>query len=105
VPFLHVAVKPYAPAVQDSEIPWTWRQRVRDPRFPALLCLVLAGALLASAVFGFDTVGLVLVVFVGGLIAVFALPRWRDPSHGPRAGATVLMAAALLVGLGAWFLK
>ena len=88
-----------------DEQPWTWKQRIRDPRFPAVLGLMLAAGFLGSAMFGFDTAGLVVVLVVGVVLDLLALPRWRDPNHSARAGAAVLLAGAALVGAAAWIVQ
>ena len=84
----HYARMPEEPA------PWTWRQRLRDPRYPAFLAVGLGGSLLGAAGFGFAWPPTVLVVAVTAAIGLRALPRWRDTKHGPRAGAAVLYVGA-----------
>ena len=82
---------------EPSEARWTYRQRARDPRFPAVVLLMAAGASLGAAVFGYDLGAVVSALVVGSGVALLALPPWRDPRHGPAAGAAVLCVGALLV--------
>jgi hypothetical protein len=80
--------------------PWGWRQRIVDPRFPAMVCLGAGGGVLGSAVFGDNggsaVVGIGLVSLVCAAVALAVLPRWRNPQHGPVAGAAVVYAGAVI---------
>jgi hypothetical protein len=77
---------------------WTWRDRVRDPRFYGVLALALGVAIgLAVAVRGSVDLrisGALVVVLVAGLAGAMALPRWRDESHSAKAGASMLPCGA-----------
>lgn len=83
----------------DESADWTWRQRMRDPRFPAVLALGVAGALLGAAVFGFSWPPILLCVGAAGAAGLVILPQWRDPKRGPRAGAGVLYAGATVTAV------
>lgn len=84
---------------------WTWRERAHDPRFFGFLALLLASAVLASAVFGLDTGAALFTVTFGVVVVLFALPPWRDPKHGPAAGAAVLCGGAALMLALAWVVR
>ena len=84
---------------------WTYRQRICDPRFAAFVLLIAAGALLGAAVFGYDLGAVAFALVLGVGIVLLALPPWRDPKHGPAAGAGVLCGGALLVLVLAWLLR
>lgn len=90
---------------ESSDERWTWRERLQDPRFFGLLALLLASAVLASAVFGFDAGAVILTVTVGGVVGFFALSPWQDPKHGPGAGGAVLGGGAVLLLALAWFVR
>lgn len=90
---------------ESSDERWTWRERVQDPRFLGLLVLLMASAVLASAVFGFDVGAAVFTITLGGVVGLFTLPPWRDPKHGPGAGGAVLGGGAVLLLALAWFVR
>jgi hypothetical protein len=79
---------------------WGWRQRIVDPRFPAMVCLGVGGGVLGGAVYGDSgmsaVLGVAMVTLLCAAIALAVLPRWRDPKHGPVAGAAVLYAGAVI---------
>lgn len=85
--------------MDEEPAPWTWRQRMRDPRYPAFLAVGFGGSLLGAAIFGFSWPPLVLCLTVMAAMGLCALPRWRDTKHGPRAGAGVLWAGAAVAVL------
>lgn len=93
-----VAVAAYGASMPEpTDTRWSWRERVRDPRFLGILALLLASAVLASAVLGFDAGAATFAITVGASAALFALPRWRDPKHRPAAGAAILCGGAALM--------
>jgi hypothetical protein len=79
---------------------WGWRQRIVDPRFPAMVALGVCSGVLGTAVFGGGTgsavLGVALITAVSALAGLAVLPPWRDPKHGPVAGAAVLYAGAAI---------
>lgn len=84
---------------------WTWRERIRDPRFFGFAALLLASALLASAVFGFDAGAAVFTITLGVVVVLFTLPPWQDPKHRPAAGGAVLGGGAVLLLALAWLMR
>jgi len=83
----------------EEAAPWTWRQRLRDPRYPAFFAVGFSGSLLGAAIFGFAWPPTVLAIAVMAALGLRVLPRWRDTKHGPRAGAVVLYVGAASVVL------
>jgi hypothetical protein len=70
-----------------------------------MVCLGVGGGVLGSAVYGDRggsvVLGVAVVTLVCAAIALAVLPRWRDPKHGPGAGAAILYAgAAITLGAG-----
>jgi len=90
---------------------WGWRQRLRDPRTPALLfggaCAGAGVAILRRDRLRLDVPGVVFALLVVAGILLAALPPWRGSRHGPRVGAVTaslsgltLLAVALVLAFG-----
>jgi hypothetical protein len=60
---------------------WTWRQRLRDPRFTGLLVAGAGGCSLAAVTIGFDLAAAIFALAVLALLGLLALPQWRDEAH------------------------
>ncbi|MDX6246389.1 MAG: hypothetical protein QOE76_4112 [Frankiales bacterium] len=69
-----------------------------DSRHVSMTVSGAAALGLGPAIDGARVVVTVLLTVLGaalvGAIGYYSLPVWRDPSHGPLAGAAILLAAA-----------
>ena len=57
--------------------------------------------MLGAAIFGFSWQPRIFCLVLVAAIGLKALPRWRDPKHGPRMGAAVLYTGAAVFLIGA----
>jgi hypothetical protein len=68
-----------------------------------VLTLAVAGAV-PVAFSAFDWGALAFVLIMAATVGLSRLPRWRDPKHGPIAGAMVLCAGAAAISLSAYLI-
>jgi hypothetical protein len=83
-----------------DEQPWGWRDRAKDPRLAGMgvlcLCVAVAVSLFEHGSVTAKVLVSAFVVAVGLVCGLVALPRWRDPSHGPALGGLVLAGGGVL---------
>lgn len=80
---------------------WSYRERLHDPRYWAIVVLAVTVGFVAARAFG-DTgwsagAGAAVPTLAALLVGLVALPPWADAKHGPWAGAAVIYGGTLLV--------